>query len=132
MTAKLLTTARIVRPKAEHGVAWGAERVVLVRVTTPAHRIMCELWWHRSHTAYVSRDNPRAYFPAGLYVAAYAEIPGTTVPPQYKLHEGGRLSRALLACHREALATWFGARATELLLGMDLHHSTLVIRKAIR
>lgn len=87
---------RIVLPSCEHGVDWGAKRLLLARIGTKA------LTWTKGHTSWCGRGET-AYYPAELNLIDLARTLDYTT-----LHEGGRLSHRLIAQYAEKIDAFFG------------------------
>ncbi len=90
-----------VLPRRSDGCDWGGARVVLA---TDGRRL---LWWKRSHKAWEGRLEGYRPQPAELELADMVDrtigVPKTTT-----LHEGGRLSAALLVRYAERIDAFFG------------------------
>ena len=94
---KLTTIPRVIRPRNERGIDWGAERIVLIR--SPVF----ELWWRHGHTAWVSRG-ASGYYAARLLLIDRADRHQCT----RTLQEGGRLTATMLWTHSDRLREAFG------------------------
>ena len=103
---------RIVRKRQEGGSDWGVERFVLARQFLNGK--LKELVWWRSHKSWSGRMEGYQHTPANLIMVSYngrAAMPGWLMGSDCAcktLHEGGRLSRGLIAQHRDAIDAFFG------------------------
>lgn len=88
---------RIILPQHDHGVDWGVDRVVVLK------RGDEELWWQPGHNAWVDRMTPSGYYATELYLRDPDDSCGGR-----SLHEGGRLTPALLLEHRKEIDRVFG------------------------
>lgn len=94
------------KPRQEGGCDWGAERQLLVVQGTK------ELWWLFACKAWEGRGS-YVSTPGELHLADWQNDHGRILrdfPSKNKcLHDsGGRLSKAMLVQHTEAIDEWFG------------------------
>lgn len=92
-----------IRPRAERGVDYSAERVVLA---VNGDR---ELWWQRSGKYW--RDRMSGYVTAPTELELVDMRPSATchgLPATRVLQEGGRLSKKLILHHADAIDAWLG------------------------
>ena len=99
-----IVTPQIILPRLEHGCDWGSTlRVVLIR------RGRRELWWYRSGKAWQNNMDGYRHVRARLILVEYNEDRKRDgVPHMTELHEGGRLSHALLSRFGNQINDFFG------------------------
>lgn len=101
------TVDRIIRKRHGGGSDWGSERIVLVRQIRDGK--MKELFWWRSHKAWSGRMSGYQHVAGKLMTISYKGLyDGPGMSDWKEIQEGGRLSRAMIARHRDAIDTFFG------------------------
>jgi len=114
---------QIVRPKVEGGADWSSQRIVLVRLTKDGQAEK-EIWWHKAHAYWAGSLGGATSIPAGLkgaklYDWASKSTEGVRLGGantcDTHLSEGGRLSKALIASHSEAINAFLGCEVAHLI-----------------
>jgi hypothetical protein len=100
------TVDRIIRQRHEGGSDWGTERFVLVRQVRNGG--LRELVWWQSHKAWSGRMSGYQHTPARLLTISYKGASTLSATDTWKvIHEGGRLSRAVISQHADAINRFF-------------------------
>ena len=100
---------RIILPRKDNCCDWGSVRFVLARQGAK------ELLWWTARKTWVGRMEGYQPAPAELLLRQPSEHFSSGLGKSRTLHEGGRLSRALLLEHAQAIDAFFGQEVTPLL-----------------
>jgi hypothetical protein len=110
---RFTTVDAIKRPRRVHGIDFGAERFVLARLTGRDGFVIKELCWRYAHHGWHNRVTGTVGYPPQLELYDYT-LDRNGLRSQ-KLHEGGRLSKTLLAQYANKIDTFFGCAVSKYL-----------------